>query len=1205
LIADQGETAVIIEKNSYGQLSISAYQIMSDSYTGYELSLCYVTACDPAIFHVDTKTDSLILRDRTMPLLTNFYTSTSLFESPESANNSEQTATFAAARKYKPVALKTKPIATFLPEKFRIIRKIIGDPLADIPTLSPNPPPFQPTGRYTTERRDIIDKVHSDTFLWPAERDLMHHFMCLQHLGFAWNDTERGRFREDFFPPVIMPVVSHKPWVLRNIPIPPGIYDEVCRMIQVKLDAGVYERSNSSYRSRWFTVLKKGGKNLRIVHSLEPLNEVTIQHSGVTPHTETIADQFLARACGGILDLYVGYDERALDESSRDLTMFQTPFGALRLVTLPMGWTNSVPIFHDNVTFILQPEIPHTTIPYIDDVPIRGPATRYMQANGSYETHPGNPGIRRFVWEHFQGLNRVVQRMKYCGGTFSGYKAILCASEITVVGHRCTFEGRLPDEGRVDKIVNWGPCQDLSDVRAFLGTMGLVRIFIRNFAHQAHHLVVLTRIDYPFIFSPTQIAAQEDLKQALLNSPALRPIDYTSNSPVILAVDTSHIAVGFYICQCDPTNPRRRFYARFASITLNDRESRFSQAKLELYGLFRALRALKIYLIGIRNLIVEVDARYIKGMLASPDLDPNATINCWIMAILMFHFTLVHVPGTMHGPDGMSRRKPQPGDSPEPDDDFDDWIDEVYGFMHMVNSDTIKTMSHDLIAILATDIADMPIAPTPDDSITYRDIPQTESATQADQRIAQVQEWLTMLKRPTGLSDTEYALFMRYALRFFVKSGKLWRKDPQGFHRLVASSPSRIRVIRAAHDENAHKGFYATNALISQRFWWPCMKADIAWFVRTCGICQLRQTRNILIPPVVSTPAPLFSKIYIDTMHMPKSGGFKYLVQGRCSLAHYPEFRMLRAETAVTLGDWLFETVICRWGALSEIVTDNGGPFVKAVAYLAKKYHIHHIRITGYNSRANGLVERSHFDVRQALFKAVDGVQSKWSRACYYVFWADRITIRRRMGCSPYFAVTGTHPILPLDIAEATYLLPSPTETLTTTELIANRAIALQKRQAHLASLHSRVMATRVQAAVRFERENIATIRDFEFQRGNLVLVRNTAIEKSLNRKMRSRYLGPVVIISRNQGGAYIICELNGSVFDRPVAAFRVIPYFARRSLTLPDLNEFLDISESRLRQMEESSIGDPDDTSDDATPDTRDINDHKNDEESVASDDD
>ena len=115
----------------------------------------------------------------------------------------------------------------------------------------------------------------------------------------------------------MMPVIEHKPWVLRNMPIPPGIYGEVCKIIQTKIDAGVYERSNSSYRSRWFTVLKKGGK-LRIVHSLEPLNTVTIQHSGVPPLTEQLAEHFAGRTCGGILDLYIGYNERALDEQSRD-----------------------------------------------------------------------------------------------------------------------------------------------------------------------------------------------------------------------------------------------------------------------------------------------------------------------------------------------------------------------------------------------------------------------------------------------------------------------------------------------------------------------------------------------------------------------------------------------------------------------------------------------------------------------------------------------------------------------------------------------------------------------------------------------------------------------------------------------------------------------------------------------------------------------
>ena len=248
----------------------------------------------------------------------------------------------------------------------------------------------------------------------------------------------------------------------------------------------------------------------------------------------------------------------------------------------------------------------------IDNVPVCSPATEYLQENGQPETISNNPGIRHFIWEHFQDLNRVVQRMKYSGGTFSGYKTLLCAPEITVLGHRCTQHGRLPDESRVTKIVNWGPCKDLTDVCTFLETIGVCCLFIRSFAHWAHNLVKLTRKDTQWEFGTKQQDAMDNLKQALLTSPALRPIDYTLDSPVILSVNTLYIAISSILTECDANNPRLRYHLRFRSITLNDRESCFSQAKLELYGLYRALHALKLQLISIRNLIIEVTPNTLK-----------------------------------------------------------------------------------------------------------------------------------------------------------------------------------------------------------------------------------------------------------------------------------------------------------------------------------------------------------------------------------------------------------------------------------------------------------------------------------------------------------------------------------------------------------------------------------------------------------------
>ena len=1123
--------------------------------------------------------------------------------------------------KYKPVAQKVKPVIQELPSKFRIIRDIKGDPLAGMPELSPNPPDFEPVGRYTQERKEKFDQVHKEEFLLPEERKLLHHFMMQQSYGFAWEESERGVFREDFFPPIDIPTVPHKPWVLKNIPIPPGLHTEICRIIKSKLEAGVYEPSNSSYRSRWFCVIKKDGRNLRLVHSLEPLNEVTIAHSGIPPATETLAAQFAGRACGGMFDLYVGYDERILAESSRDLTTFQTPYGALRLVTLPMGWTNSVPIFHDDVTYILQPEIPDVTIPYIDDVPIKGPKSRYLQEDGTCEVIKENSGIRRFVWEHFQNLNRVVQRMKYCGGTFSGPKTILCAEEITVVGHRCTINGRKPETDRVGVISRWPECKNITDVRMFLGTVGVCRIFIRDFARIAGPLNKLLRKDVPFEWGMEQTESMNNLKGALENAVPLRNIDYESEGAVVLAVDTSWKAVGFYVYQENPDERKKKNFVKFGSITMNEREARFSQPKRELFGLKRALEANEYLLIGCRKLVVETDAKYIHGMLNHPEMGPNATINRWIEKILMFHFELRHVSGKTFGPDGLSRREPQDEDEKYlPDEDvgeasippkmtmadgaipplelseFREDIDTRGGYLQNL-AKTVECFKRELAVVYqqsvlekkameefvakdveATKVAQfmnehmLPNADTEKETgIKYPESQRTKGGMVQDERLPLIKKWLEEpFVRPAEMSDKEYKKLVKTSRRFFVKDGKLYRRNLEGEHKLVVEKEKRMYMMKAAHDNLGHRGFYATKSLILQRFWWPELERDVAWYCKTCHVCQERQKLLVKIPPVVTHTPSIFQVLHADTMHMtPKSNGCSYILHGRCGMTSWMEGRPARDEKGRTIGIWLFEDIVCRWGCLVEIVTDNGSAYRAAVAWLEQKYGIKGIQISAYNSKANGRIERPHWDVRQMLYKATGGNPSKWYWFFYHVLWADRITIRKRVGCSPFFMVTGAHPTLPLDVQEATWLVELPGRILSTAELVGYRARALAKHRDHVIDMRTRIDKGKRNWLAKYEKDNRITIKDFTFEPGDLVLVRNTAVESSLDKKMKARYLGPMIVIAKNRGGAYVVAELDGSVFHEKVAKFRVIPYFARERIELPaNLRELIEISEASIEKI-------------------------------------
>ncbi|KAI5895740.1 uncharacterized protein SCHCODRAFT_02451504, partial [Schizophyllum commune H4-8] len=183
--------------------------------------------------------------------------------------------------------------------------------------------------------------------------------------------------------------------------------------------------------------------------------------------------------------------------------------------------------------------------------------------------------------------------------------------------------------------------------------------------------------------------------------------------------------------------------------------------------------------------------------------------------------------------------------------------------------------------------------------------------------------------------------------------------------------------------------------------------------------------------------------------------------------------------------------------------------------------------------------------LREAMAKYCRGQGDKWPQSLPLALFADRITVSRVTGFSPYQLLHGCDPVLSLDLAEATFLVQDFRAGMTTSELLAARMRQLERRPEDLARAAAALRKARFRSKTQFERRFTKRLRREDYREGELVLLKNSANERRVGAdvKIAARYLGPFMIVRKNRGGAYILQELDGTVIAGGVAPRRLLPY--------------------------------------------------------------
>ncbi len=101
--------------------------------------------------------------------------------------------------------------------------------------------------------------------------------------------------------------------------------------------------------------------------------------------------------------------------------------------------------------------------------------------------------------------------------------------------------------------------------------------------------------------------------------------------------------------------------------------------------------------------------------------------------------------------------------------------------------------------------------------------------------------------------------------------------------------------------------------------------------------------------------------------------GNQYIIVAMEYLSKWQEAKAVSEANALSISNFLYQKIICRFGCFTYLHTNRETEFVnEVVEKLMEKFWVKYYRSTSYRSQANGLVEHFNKSLYDSLAKLVD-----------------------------------------------------------------------------------------------------------------------------------------------------------------------------------------------------------------------------------------
>ena len=236
--------------------------------------------------------------------------------------------------------------------------------------------------------------------------------------------------------------------------------------------------------------------------------------------------------------------------------------------------------------------------------------------------------------------------------------------------------------------------------------------------------------------------------------------------------------------------------------------------------------------------------------------------------------------------------------------------------------------------------------------------------------------------------------------------------------------PSLRRPIFDHYHSLSHPGVRATQRLLTSRFVWPRMNAEVRQWTRACIKCQRSKVHTHTVSPLGTflPPDARFAHVHVDLVGpLPPSQGYTYLLTCVDRFTRWPEAIPLPNITTEAVAHAFLSGWISRFGVPTTLTSDRGSQFESGLwSQLMNLLGIHRTRTTAYHPCANGLVERFHRQLKAALMARSSNT---WVLDLPLVLLGIRSSLKVDLKCSAAEMVYGTTLRLPGDFFS---LSPAP-----------------------------------------------------------------------------------------------------------------------------------------------------------------------------------